>query len=302
MKKTKTIDELKEYIRKGIELEKIIYTQETVLYSLMDRVDSLGKAQKFDIKAERHVEGKGSGFAIIFVGALALAISIFLFIGGASCSCDGLYVVGAFPLIIAIIFLVLGISVSRDLKREKQLAHTEYIDQLGDAWVARENDKIRVENEERIKDNLFEQFNILHEKHKESLKIRDEFYSVDIIFPKYRNIIALCSFYEYLISGRCEMLEGPNGAYNIFENELRLDMIVIKLDEVVAHLDQIERNQYMLHSAIVECSGKVDTLIRNTEAIASTLDYIADNSDIVAQNSKWAAEELTTIKWLQYFK
>ena len=74
-------------------------------------------------------------------------------------------------------------------------------------------------------------------------------YSLDVIFPKYRNIIAVSSFYEYLLSGRCDKLEG---AYNIFESELRMNLIINKIDDVIKHLEKIEQHQYMLYSAIQE--------------------------------------------------
>ena len=85
-------------------------------------------------------------------------------------------------------------------------------------------------------------------------------YSLDVIFPKYRNIIAVSSFYEYLLSGRCDKLEGAEGAYNIFESELRMNLIINKIDDVIKHLEKIEQHQYMLYSAIQENNKQVNQL------------------------------------------
>ena len=163
-------------------------------------------------------------------------------------------------------------------------------------------DEERVKREQSIKSNLREQRRILGKKCLETKKLRDELYSLNIIFPKYRNLVALCSFYEYLISGRCATLEGHEGAYNIFENEIRMNMIISNLQEVITHLKQIEQNQYMLHAAITEGNQKMNTLIKETMRISSKLDYIADQSAIAAQNTEWAAQELNTIKWLEIFR
>ena len=42
---------------------------------------------------------------------------------------------------------------------------------------------------------------------------RNTLYGYDVIFSKYRNVVALSTFYEYLAAGRCETLEGTTGAY-----------------------------------------------------------------------------------------
>lgn len=41
-----------------------------------------------------------------------------------------------------------------------------------------------------------------------SIAARNELYAAGIIFGKYQNAVALSSFYEYLMSGRCRKLEG----------------------------------------------------------------------------------------------
>lgn len=77
-------------------------------------------------------------------------------------------------------------------------------------------------------------------------------YDRGIIFPKYRNLIMMCSIYEYFCSGRCTTLEGHEGAYNILEMEIRLDRIITQLDKVITQLGAIQQSQYMLYSAIQE--------------------------------------------------
>ena len=80
----------------------------------------------------------------------------------------------------------------------------------------------------------------------------DALYSLDIIFGKYRYFVAVASLCEYLQSGRCSTLEGHEGAYNIYENELRQNIIIGQLSTVIKELQQIRNAQYMLYEAINE--------------------------------------------------
>ena len=143
-----------------------------------------------------------------------------------------------------------------------------------------------------------------------SIAARNELYAAGIIFGKYQNAVALSSFYEYLMSGRCEKLEGTNGAYNLYESEVRANRVIEQLDTVIDSLDQIKANQYMMYSAM--CSMKQElTQLNDTMNSALTAIYniensasdaviqlegisqigttIAKNSDVIAHNTAAAA-------------
>lgn len=108
---------------------------------------------------------------------------------------------------------------------------------------------------------------------------RNRLYSCNIIFDKYRNIVALSSFYEYLMAGRCETLEGTNGAYNIYEAEIRADRIISQLDEVIVSLDQIKKNQYMIYNKLNEMSRILSSLSNSMKSAAGSLSEIKINTD-----------------------
>ena len=140
----------------------------------------------------------------------------------------------------------------------------------------------------------------------------NKFYAMDIIFPKYRNIFALCSIYEYLASGRCNSLEGHEGAYNIYESELRQDLILIKLDIVISQLEEIKQNQYMLYQEMRamnstlrdiskqmgEMLSKADTIIDNTNTIASNTQQIAQNTAVTALCAQMTAKNTEALKYI----
>lgn len=143
-----------------------------------------------------------------------------------------------------------------------------------------------------------------------SIAARNELYAAGIIFGKYQNAVALSSFYEYLVSGRCEKLEGTNGAYNLYESEVRANRVIEQLDTVIDSLEQIKSNQYMMYSAMCSMKKELaqlnDTMnsaltaiysIENSasdaviqlEGISQIGTTIAKNSDVIAHNTAAAA-------------
>lgn len=102
------------------------------------------------------------------------------------------------------------------------------------------------------------------------------FYEVDYIYPKYRTLPALTSIYEYFMTGRCTELTGPHGAYNLYEDEVRKDTIINRLDTVIENLEQIRNNQYMLYQ-------QVKSIKENTDIMVSELRQIKGYSIAIAE-------------------
>lgn len=108
--------------------------------------------------------------------------------------------------------------------------------------------------------------------------ILKELYSKNIIYPKYNNLPALTSIYEYLITGRCEELTGPHGAYNLYEDEIRKDTVISQLNTVIENLEKIRQNQYMLYE-------QVKGIQRATQAIAVELNQIKGYTALLTEIS-----------------
>ena len=102
----------------------------------------------------------------------------------------------------------------------------------------------------------------------ESNSVLAKFYEADVIFPKYRNLPALTSIYEYLASGRCEELAGPNGAYNLYESEIRQNMVISQLSEVVSNLESIRANQFMLYQEVNQINANVNAIGAEVQQLA----------------------------------
>lgn len=129
-------------------------------------------------------------------------------------------------------------------------------------------DKVRFTMESRQRVLLSQEVNELVRHQAESENRLEQIYGKNIIFPKYRNLVALSSLYEYICAGRCYALEGPEGAYNIYETESRFDKLITQLDQVIVRLDAIRDNQYVLFSTMQEANRQYETLLDAVQTMA----------------------------------
>lgn len=146
---------------------------------------------------------------------------------------------------------------------------------------------------------------------RETVSALQQLYSYGIVYGKYRNQLALAMFCDYLMSGRCDTLEGATGAYNLYELEIRSDLIISKLDKIIASLEQIKNTQYCIYSEIKKSNerlAKIENLLvannemqkeslaqlkaicKNTDGISKTLEEIAFNTEVTAYYSKQTKE------------
>lgn len=152
----------------------------------------------------------------------------------------------------------------------------------------------------QLKNIAREEYHLKNVVIKNTINALNQLYKADIIFPKYRNLVAISSFYEYFESGRCNTLTGHEGAYNIYENEIRLNHIIEQLDVVIEKLDEIKRNQYMLYDAIRQTQRTNERIIKEIKTIQNQNVDILQNASISAYNSSIIAQNTEAIKWYNY--
>ena len=117
---------------------------------------------------------------------------------------------------------------------------------------------------------------------KETKENLERVYSKNIIYPKYRNLPALTSIYEYYVTGRCEELSGPYGAYNLYEDEVRKDKIISQLNTVIANLEQIKQNQYKLYEQVCQIQNNTNRMVWELNAIKG---YVIELTNLTALNT-----------------
>ena len=135
-----------------------------------------------------------------------------------------------------------------------------------------------------LQNSIHKEIQVAEELLQKTYEARNTLYSYNIIFGKYRNIVAISTFYEYLLSGRCTSLEGASGAYNLYESEIRADMIISQLSTVVEKLEDIKQGQYMLYSQLREANSMLSTLNDKMERAAKSLSHI-EHSAAAIENS-----------------
>ncbi len=109
---------------------------------------------------------------------------------------------------------------------------------------------------------------------KETLKALNEMYAYNVVYKKYRELPILTTLYEYINSRRCYDLRGGDGAYNLYESELRANIIFTKLDNISASLETIKANQLMLYTEIKQVNRNLESANDGIKKIVYTVTKI----------------------------
>lgn len=155
--------------------------------------------------------------------------------------------------------------------------------------------------------NVFKQeATIISNQYDKIYHLLDKYYSLNVVYPKYRKMVYMCQIYEYLASGRCETLTGPYGAYNMLENDIKYNIIIEKLDNIISKLDSIIENQRELYNAIQECNRSVNNLHNTLQSIAAdyenTSQSISDRLNTIEYNTRITAQCTQYTALYNYFK
>ncbi len=198
-------------------------------------------------------------------------------------------------------YIILGVSILLSIL----IAKTEYTSKENAEKINREaeteyqkkieKEELRIIEEKEKKQAIWEVldgFGNQYDKVKNTLK---QLYDMNIIYASYQNIVAVATIYQYLESGRCYALEGHEGAYNLYESELRQNIIIQKLDIIIDDLERIQRNQRILYSTLQEANQKISYLTNVNE-------IIMENSEIAAYNSYVTVQNTTTMKWMEMLR
>ena len=217
------------------------------------------------------------GLALVIIPALAAMIAI-----GVNYTGEGSWAIGIFTAVCMIAAAcAIAVHIMRGKEQEKLMeVHQKRIHNYR-LSVKRYKDernsyknrlKEYSENVQKVqeKNDGIKQINSMIDLAVGFLKVNEEelaktiqrYYSVDIIHKKYWNLIAATSIYDYFDTGRCDALTGPHGAYNLFEQESRMDIIITKLGQILSSLHRIEQNQYKLYEAVSVVNKNVEGLRR----------------------------------------
>ena len=170
----------------------------------------------------------------------------------------------------------------RQIKDADQIVHSNH-QKAQSSWMERKNEIDRAVRQAKLEADR------LTGPIAEARNSLQQLYDKNVIYPKYRNMVAVCTIYEYLESGRCSALDGPNGAYNLYESELRQNLIINKLDEVIDNIAIIQNNQFQLYKKLDAIETSMKNLDKSLKEIASGVSIIGTTTLEIAQSSKITA-------------
>lgn len=246
-------------------------------------------------------QNTGGAAAACFIVAL-----VFLFFGINSLSALNFLIAGL-AAIVAVGILIDGKRRQEREEEEYQAKLQEYENNLGQyqlrlSEIESENQKKRdmyekqlVAYSEEVADYESRGKAVMHELFDAKWNLEEaliSLYEEGIIYSKYRNLVAVSTIYEYLASGRCDQLEGPNGAYNLYEMELRQNIVIGQLSTITEHLEQIKENQYTLYYEIQNAN-------RNSESMLSS---IGDDVKFSAYQNAATAKNVETMRYISMMK
>lgn len=326
-------NDLKEYVKKVLELESSIYMQKEAICNLEANVDNLLETKftphknLYNYKLYKRPEMKVDftmfissyllGFLIGFIGGVIYKYTTSLVASMFEVIKNGFLVgilVGFFGWIIYSLYeFIVFKKLCKKTKNDnaKIIKNTDEANKQIEAYnneVEKENYERKLKIEKEI-NYLNNQIDSIKEIKKQTENTLVQFYEKNVIYPKYRDLIAVSSFNDYLLSGVCVELEGHEGCYNKYDIEIRLNTIIYKIDEVLDNLEKIEKNQHSLYIEMKKCSSRLELIMDGMDSVINKIENIKDQNAMAIEAQKnsnavleFYAEENTRnindIKWL----
>lgn len=299
--------DLKAYTTRAKELESAIYTQKRLMSSQEEvikeqhpkapqkkQITPPEKPQVVTKEVDLIVQGEGVVWFISALAAFAGLLGIYaLFVAGF-----------AFPVIVCLGFGALGVFMLVHLTNEykervennkRQQQWSNEAQEKYPALLEQYHKEVAAANEHYH--HALEGYNLNVTKHNQRYSdtmskhnnalatlenALEQLYAENVVFPKYRNFVAITAINEYLMSGRCDKLEGPDGAYNLYEMELRQNIIISQLSSIIDNLEQIRSNQYSLYEELNKANYTVNEILTATRRMGETAKLTAYFAGVTA--------------------
>lgn len=97
------------------------------------------------------------------------------------------------------------------------------------------------------------------------------------LHPNYQGLVPISIIFGYFDTGRCNKLEGHEGAYNLYEDEKIRGMIINKLDTVLKKINQLNHSMIYVGQAIEECNSQLSVLESASNRMISSVNNISSN-------------------------
>ena len=307
---------LLEYLSIIIDLEKNKYTQEETIKNINNSISSyqsefnnnLSLNEKSDNIRQNisnfeniKVDESGKGimyFMIYYVGCIGAGLGVIAYNIAHSMGIAiilgiiGAVICGSIPVLVwknimknrrerTIIQVQRGMRADNELKQNRQLRNNEI--------------SLAVPKLEAEKKSMQETYQLTCQTLKKC-------YEINIIPVKYRNIVPVCMFYDYILNGRTYSLKrNPNafdeGAINMYEDEIFRNIIKDKLDIIINKLDDLRECQKVLCRVIEDGNRQTHKLLND---INSNVTRVNDNLQTIQYQNEQRNRCLEYMSYVTY--
>lgn len=275
------VENITTYLRLVVALEQSVYAQNQAIDQIQEKIGNLGLRRQFSRPEMPPLtplfQGAGDGLSVCGLGAL---------IGALVGTLWGSFLIGilagaAIAWTLVLIYTAVGNHASnRELEAGYRQRYLDY-----KRAVADDNTRVKREIQERA--GLMAALEKMEEQRQETAGVLRSFYDKDVIFPKYRNLAAVCGLYESFASGRCSALTGVDGAYRELEEKARTKGSYARLDTAISHLEQIKESQHTFYETIQEGNRMTQALVE--EALRQQPEKAPQYARIKANNREAAS-------------
>lgn len=282
---------LLEYLKIVIDLEKNIYIQKNVISNLNNNIASYKTEFDNNIMLNNQVE-KESNLNNIPVSKSGKILMFFMiyYLGylGSSLGflCNKITHIKTISILIGIIGAIVGGCIPivvwiNIMKKRKQQAYIDAQQNLSINKDLAQNRVVRNENIRVIMPRLEKEKQAMLETNQLACSTLNQYYNLNIIPLKYRNINAVCKFYEYISNGRTYSIvrnSYDEGAINMYEHALEYEKIESKLNTIINNLEDIKYNQKLLYNEIRDGNNITHSLLRS---INNNVTQINKNMEVI---------------------
>lgn len=297
------INVIKKYLENAKTLETHIYTQKRIINKLLDNINNLKTSETIFSKpwkpeSQNTLKTIIRPFIISFlVSAIIPAILVagwivYILISPMLTTEEAIIrnisLSILFALVCAIIYTTKIVLRNDNIYRDNMKI---YKNNLNNYHKSVENEKKRLIEVDKEKKYLLLQLDELNSTFDNTKNTLKEFYNSNmLIYPKYQNMLAVTQILEYLQSERCYTLKGPDGAYNLYETELRMNKIIGNLGHILDNLQEIKYTQYMIYEEICRGNEIAEQILNEIGSSNGMIQQIQVNSAVAAYNSQIAAQ------------
>ena len=295
-----TSKDITNYLKHVFDLEKMLYQQNEILEHLRDSIGSVNYQMKLEPEIYQEKRPSVVGGIITSIVCAAFAILVYygyVFLKSPEGGAPGWFlnimlgIIGIFVcfMVGGIILVVSNVVQTQSYNKQVRITNQENIEGI-----------------QRYRKNLLEkgktlndEYALLVDERKKTKAVLNKFYSTNVIYPKYRSLPAIASLFEYMLSERCYGLTGHEGAYNLYENELRLGHIISTLDSISSDIKEIKQNQRMLYDVVSESQKMTKSMFEQQVMNGQVLCDIRKSNQTMQYNQRQIANRMEHMHWLE---